>query len=90
MADDIENEDEWVEVASVGDDEEAEIIAGLLESEDIPCEIEGPSATPWPENTGAMGLSRVVVRADRAAEAKALIAERERDAERNLSENTDE
>lgn len=90
MADDIENEDEWVEVASVGDDEEAEIIAGLLESEDIPCEIEGPSATPWPENTGAMGLSRVVVPADRAAEAKALIAERERDAEKNLSENTDE
>jgi len=90
MADDIENEDEWVEVAAVGDDEEAEIIAGLLESEDIPCEIEGPSATPWPENTGAMGLSRVVVPADRAVEAKALIAERERDAERNLSENTDE
>jgi len=90
MADDIENEDEWIEVAAVGDDEEAEIIAGLLESEDIPCEIEGPSATPWPENTGAMGLSRVVVPADRAVEAKALIAERERDAERNLSENTDE
>ena len=83
MADDIENEDEWVEVASVGDDEEAEIIAGLLESEDIPCEIEGPSATPWPENTGAMGLSRVVVPADGPAE-------RERDADRNLSENTDE
>ena len=37
-----------------------------------------------------MGLSRVVVPADRAAEAKALIAEREKDAERNLSENTDE
>ena len=90
MADEPENEDEWVEVASVGDDEEAEIIAGLLESEDIPCEIEGPSATPWPETTGAMGLSRVVVPADRAAEAKALIAEREKDAERNLSENTDE
>ena len=41
MADETENEDEWVEVAAVGDDEEAEIIAGLLESEDIPCEIEG-------------------------------------------------
>lgn len=90
MADEPENEDEWIEVASVGDDEEAEIIAGLLESEDIPCEIEGPSATPWPENTGAMGLSRVVVPADRAAEAKALIAERQKDADRNLSENTDE
>ena len=90
MADETENEEEWVEVAAAGDDEEAEIIAGLLESEDIPCEIEGPSASPWPENLGALGVSRVVVPADRAAEAKALIAEREKDADRNLSENTDE
>ena len=89
MAED-DNADDWVEVAAAGDDEEAEIIAGLLESEEIPCEIEGPSATPWPENLGALGLSRVMVPADRAAEAKALIAEREKDAERNLSENTDE
>jgi hypothetical protein len=90
MADDTENQEEWVEVAAAGDDEEAEIIAGLLESENIPCEIEGPSASPWPENLGGMGVSRVMVPADRAAEARALIAEREKDAERNLSENTDE
>jgi hypothetical protein len=82
--------EDWVEVAAAGDDEEAEIIAGLLESEEIPCEIEGPSATPWPENLGALGLSRVMVPGDRAAEARALIAERSKDAERNLSENTDE
>lgn len=90
MSDETENGQEWVEVAAAGDDEEAEIIAGLLESEDIPCEIEGPSASPWPENLGALGVSRVVVPADRAAEARALIAEREKDAARNLSENTDE
>ncbi len=90
MAGDSENEEDWVEVASVGDDEEAEIIAGLLESEDIPCEIEGPSATPWPETLGAMGVARVMVPADRAAEARALIAEREKDADRNLAENADE
>jgi hypothetical protein len=89
MVEDDDAED-WVEVASVGDDEEAEIIAGLLESEDIPCEIEGPSATPWPENLGALGLSRVMVPADRAAEAKALIAEREKDADVNLSEDGSE
>ncbi len=84
MTEDTDQED-WVEVAAVGDDEEAEIIAGLLESEDIPCEIEGASASPWPENLGALGLSRVMVPPDRAAEAKALIAEREKDAERNLA-----
>ena len=82
--------EDWVEVAAVGEDDEAEIIAGLLESEDIPCEIEGPSASPWPENLGALGLSRVMVPPDRAAEARALIAEREKDAERNLSENAGE
>ena len=90
MADKTANGEEWVEVAAAGDDEEAEIIAGLLESEDIPCEIEGPSAAPWPETLGALGVSRVVVPVDRAAEARALIAEREKDADRNLSENTDE
>jgi hypothetical protein len=89
LAEDDSAED-WIEVAAVGEDEEAEIIAGLLESEDIPCEIEGPSASPWPETIGALGHSRVMVPPDRAAEARALIAEREKDAERNLSENTDE
>lgn len=91
MAKDAGNDSEdWVEVAAAGEDEEAAIIAGLLESEDIPCEIEGPSASPWPEDLGALGLSRVMVPPDRAEEARALIAERRRDAERNLSENDTE
>ncbi len=85
-----ESAEDWIEVAAVAEDEEAEIIAGLLESEDIPCEIEGPSASPWPETIGALGHSRVMVPPDRAGEARALIAEREKDAERNLSENADE
>jgi hypothetical protein len=82
-------EEDWVEVAAVGDDEEAAIIAGLLESEEIPVEIES-APSPWPENLGALGSSRVMVPPDRADEARALIAERERDAEKNLSEDTDE
>ena len=83
---DVDSTD-WVEVAAVGDDEEAEIIAGLLESEAIPCEIEGNAASPWPENLGALGATRVMVPPDRADEARALIAEREKDAERNLADN---
>jgi len=79
--------EDWIEVAAVGGEEEAEIIAGLLESESIPCEIEGPSATPWGENLSALGASRVMVPPDRADEARALIAEREKDAERNLAED---
>ena len=80
-------DEDWVEVAAVGADEEAEIIAGLLESEDIPCEIEAPSMTPWPETLGALGASRVMVPPDRAEEARALIAEREKDAEKNLADD---
>lgn len=71
--------DEWVEVAAVGQGEEASLIAGLFQSEDIPCEVEGPSVSPWPENLGSFGLSRVLVPSGRAQEARALLALRERE-----------
>lgn len=86
MAEDLEDgTEDWVEVAATGDDGEAEIIAGLLESEEIPVEIDG-APSPFPEDLGALGLTRVLVPPDRAAEARALIAERERDADRNLED----
>jgi len=69
---------EWVEVASVGQDEEAALIAGLLQSSDIPCEVEGPSTSPWPENLGAFGMSRVMVPPDRAEEARQVLATQKR------------
>jgi hypothetical protein len=72
-------EPEWVEVASTGNDEEAALIAGLLKSEDIPCVVEAPSGgSPWPENLGAFGFSRVMVPPDRASEARELIARQKR------------
>ena len=71
---------DWVEVASTGNDEEAELIAGLLSSEEIPNVVEGPTGgSPWPENLGAFGMSRVLVPPDRAAEARALIERRLRE-----------
>ena len=74
------DEPEWVEVAATGQDEEASLIAGLLESEEIPCEIEGPSGgSPWPENLGAFGLSRVLVPPERADEARAVLERRARE-----------
>ena len=60
----MKDKTEWVEVASVGNDEEAALIAGLLSSRDIPCEVEGPSATPWP--------------ADHAEEARQVLAAQKR------------
>lgn len=75
-----DDEPEWVEVASTGQDEEASLIAGLLESEEIPCEVEGPSGgSPWPENIGAFGVSRVLVPPERAADARGVLERRERE-----------
>jgi hypothetical protein len=83
-----EDEPEWVEVASVGNDEEATLIAGFLESQDISCEVEGPSGgTPWPENLGAFGMSRVMVPPERADEARRLLADRERMSLRSLEDD---
>lgn len=84
--------EEWVEVAGVGRDEEAELIAGLLESEGIPAEVEGPSMTPFPEDIGAFGMSRVMVPPDRAEEAKELLARRAREfeARRGRPEETED
>jgi hypothetical protein len=85
MAAEKDDTGDWVEVAKTGDDAEAEIIAGLLESEDIPVEIDG-APSPFPEDLGALGFTRVLVPPDRAEEARALIAEREREAESNLAD----
>ena len=71
---------DWVQVAAVGNDEEALFMAGFLQSQGIPCEVEGPSAaTPLPENLGAFGMSRIMVPPDRAAEAGQLLASREQE-----------
>jgi len=76
-----EKDEEWVEVAAVGQDDEAALIAGFLESQGIPSEVEGPSLSPFPEDLGAFGASRVMVPPDRAAEAQAALALREREFE---------
>jgi hypothetical protein len=80
-------DEDWVEVAATGQDEEALLIAGLLESAGIECVVEGPSGgSPWPENIGAFGLSRIMVPPDRAAEARALLESREHEYRREKRE----
>ena len=73
------DEREWVAVAATGDDEKAELIAGFLRSQGIESVVEGPSMTPFPEDLGTFGESRVMVPPDRAEEARASIAARERE-----------
>ena len=84
------DEPEWVVVASVGQDEEASLIAGLLQSRGIPCQIEGPTTTPWPENLGAFGMSRVLVPPDHADEARRILATQKREYKSSRAMDDDE
>lgn len=69
---------DWVEVAAVGKDEQATLVAGMLKAAGIPVQVEGPTVHPLPENLGAFGMSRIRVPPDQEEEARSLIAERER------------
>jgi Putative prokaryotic signal transducing protein len=77
---------EWEEVASVGDDEEALLIAGFLQAQGIPSEVEGATNTAFPDDLGAFGLSRVMVPPERADEARRLLESRERGNGRDKTE----
>jgi hypothetical protein len=68
---------DWVEVAEVGKDEQALLVAGMLQAAGIPAQVEGPTVHPLPENLGSFGMSRVMVPAEQADEARRLIAQRE-------------
>jgi hypothetical protein len=81
-----DDEPEWVAAASVADDEQATFMAGFLEAQGIPSVVEGPANTPFPEDIGAFGMSRVMVPPDRAEEARRLLADRDRMSARALED----
>jgi hypothetical protein len=54
----------WVEIASVGSEEEARLLAGFLESEGIPAEVESLRFSMEPVNLGTMSEIRVYVGAE--------------------------
>ena len=72
------DESDWVEVAAVGKDEQATLVAGMLQAAGIPVQVEGPAVHPLPENLGSFGMSRIMVPPDQEEEARRMIAERER------------
>jgi hypothetical protein len=85
-----DDEAEWVVVASVANDEEAALIAGFLQAQGLSCEVEGPSGgSPWPENLGAFGMSRVMVPPEDADEARRLLADRQGESEREMREESE-
>ena len=71
-----EDSGEWIAVASVGDDEEALLMSGFLKAQGIPSEVEGPASSPFPDDLGAFGMSRVMVPPDRVDEARRLLENR--------------
>jgi hypothetical protein len=70
--------DNWEILETLGTEEEAELIRGFLETYGIPCQVESVHSHEFPVNVSALGNVRVEVPTERAAEARQLLAERER------------
>jgi hypothetical protein len=71
--------DTWVEIASSGTEDEANLIRGFLEAEGIPAQIENVKFSMEPTTFGKMGDIRVYVGAQDQARATDLLRSRERD-----------
>jgi len=80
-------DDEWQVVRTVGSDEEATLIAGYLQANDVPTQVESLLFHQEPVSFGRMGEVRVRVPTEHAAEAERLLAERDA---RPLDDEADE
>jgi Putative prokaryotic signal transducing protein len=67
----------WVEIASTGSEDEAKLLAGFLENEGIPAQIENVKFSMEPINFGTMGDIRIYVGAQDEERAVALLHKRE-------------
>jgi hypothetical protein len=68
---------DWDVVKIVGTEEEAALLVGFLQANDIEAAAESLLASEFPADFGRLGEVRVRVPVDRAAEAMALLNERE-------------
>lgn len=69
--------DGWEVVVTVESEEQAQVIAGFLESSGVPCEMDSTHSHEFPTTVGELAVVRLAVPAERAAEARRLLAERE-------------
>lgn len=67
----------WVEIASCGTVDEANLLRGFLEAEDIPAQIENVKFSMEPINFGTMGDIRIYVSEEDEPHALALLKKRE-------------
>ena len=70
-----------VEIASVGTEDEANLLRGFLEAEGIPAQIEDVKFQMEPINFGAMGEIRIFVTAEDEPRAQQLLRQREQEYE---------
>lgn len=78
----------WVEITSVGTDDEARLVQGFLQAEGIPAQIENVKFTAEPVNFGKMGDIRVYVPSQEEKHALELLRQREV-AYENLDDDTE-
>lgn len=69
--------DEWEVVRTVGTEEEARLIVGYLEANDLPAQMESVRFNQEPVNFGDMSQVRVRVPMEHRAEALKLLSDRE-------------
>ena len=67
----------WVEIVSVGNEEEAKLLQGFLESEGIPAQIEDVRFDMMPTTFGDMGEIRVYVPSEEEARALEILRARQ-------------
>jgi formate dehydrogenase assembly factor FdhD len=63
----------WIEIASAGSEDEANLLVGFLDSEGIASQIENLKFHMEPVNVGKMGEIRVYVKTDDEARAQELL-----------------
>jgi hypothetical protein len=78
----------WVEITSVGTDDEARLLKGFLEAEGVPAQIENVKFSMEPINFGAMGDIRIYVSS--VDEARAVELLRARNAEYDRLDDDEE
>ena len=72
----------WVEITSMGAEDEARLVQGFLEAEGIPAQVENVKFSMEPVNFGMMSEIRVYVGAEDEARALELLRKREQEYER--------
>lgn len=71
----------WVEIASIGTEDEAALLAGFLDAEGIPAQVEDVKFNMEPINFGAMGEIRIYVPREHEQRAQQLLRERNQEYE---------